>query len=128
MIKKIDEELYKVICGWWDHYGIVNWPLKTLSRGYVAFLNDKPICTCFAFVSDDKFYAYLIMSTMNPQTRSEERNQVFKEMIDELCKNLKEEGVVFMIAPANNPSLIKRYNDCGFQIADLDVVHTIKTL
>lgn len=128
MIRKIDAELYPVVCKWWDHYGMPHWPIETQDRGYVAFLGEKPICTCFAFVSDNKFYAYLIMSVMNPESRTEERNQVFKEMIDKLCEDLKSEGVTFMIAPANNPSLIKRYADCGFSIADLDVVHSIKSL
>lgn len=128
MIRKVDAGLYEVVCKWMEHYGIPIYPFQMLRRAYMAFIDEKPICFCFAFVSDDGFCAYLVMSVMNPDARTEDRNQVFASMIEKLCADLKEEGVTFVIAPANSPSLIQRYAGCGFMVADLDVVHSIKTL
>ncbi len=102
--------------------------MYVLKRSWVAFVDGNPVCSAFCFVDDSKYCAWLAYVTMNPAAKTAERSAGFTEMMAEIESSLKFEGVQFIYAPANNPSLIVRYKNAGFTTSDLDVVDMCKVL
>lgn len=129
MITPINDALYEIICGWWKAYG---WPIlpKELlpKRGYVAFIDEKPIIAGFILKDMDIPFGVFAYPTANPEASYEERTIGFSKLLAHVYEVSREIGLRHLMVAANNKSLCQRYLDNGFLKCDENVIHFYKEI
>lgn len=126
MIKQIDDELYKTVCDWWKAKNYPQIPFEMLTEGFVSFSGNKPVF--FGVLYSGGPFGFFAYPTVNPKSDFKEREEAFKDLINEVNKISKKLGVKCLNVITNNGSLIKRFEDNNFNQYDTDIVHLVKTI
>jgi hypothetical protein len=125
MIKQINDELYEVICGWWEKKGSkFDIAKEVLYEGYASFIENKPIFS--AYLYHQNALGWLAWVAANPESDSRERKVGMKLLVDGITEIASGRGIRLIWTPTNNASLISRFEDNGFLKYDCDVVHLLK--
>jgi hypothetical protein len=130
-VRKIDDELHNIFDLWIKKHGEVHKDMDSLPRsimgqGYMSFIDGVP--TTATFVYNTPVVAWFAWTAANPDVRGDKRDQGFFDLFQHVSEILKNDGVVLMFAGVTNNSLLKRFYDQGFTIANYDNVHVFKVL
>lgn len=130
-VRKIDSELRSLVDSWVlkhkeMHTDLTVVPSQILTNGYVAFAGDVPAVATFVY--SDNVICWYAWTTANPDVRGKDRDQAFKDLFEYTDKLMKDNGVLCAFAAVTNSSLLKRFYDEGFLVANYDNVHMLKPL
>ncbi len=130
-VVRINEELHDIFDSWIKKYGEAYKDMESIPRvimgeGYMSFVDDEPIAATFVYRSPT--IAWFAWTTANPDIRGVKRDQGLESLFDGVAEILKNDGVMCMFAGVTNSSLLKRFSDQGFTIANYDNVHVFKVL
>lgn len=115
MITPINDTLYEVICGWWKAYGFPVLPRDLLSkRGFISFVNSKPIVCGFLYKDETSSFGMLEWITINPDSSDDERFEAFNALMIHFKNLSKDIGIKFLISVSTNESLTSRLESSGF--------------
>lgn len=130
-VKKIDKELQSIVDGWISKHGEIHSdmaliPPQILLDGYVSFVDGVPVVATYVYTND--VIAWYAWTTANPDIRGKKRDDGFSLLFQHVNKEMKSKGVICAFAGVTNSSLLKRFYDDGFLVANHDNVHMIKVL
>lgn len=129
MIKSINDDLYKLICTWWEAHSWPALPQELLpKRGYVIYINEKPVIAGFVYKDETSGFGMLEWIVSNPESTKEERDEGFRELVAHVESVGREIGIKFLFTYANHVSLIQKYQSNGFMVVDQNNTHLIKEI
>ena len=118
IIKIIDQNLYKVLLGWWTHYNFPKMPFSMLptETSYMAFVGDKPICATLLFLPIPGSYkvGWTFFFSKNPDATHDEAVEGFKLLNDHVEDMCQLNGCIAVFTFVGNESLVHRLETSGF--------------
>ena len=127
MIKPVDDELYPMLCEWWKAHGWPEVPIGMLGqRGYIAFVEDKPIIAGFLLKDENSYFGMLEYVVANPEATQDEKSRGIAELIQSISKTAHDIEMRSMMTISDNPHLIQKYLDNGFKITSKSVTVLVK--
>lgn len=115
MIRQIDDELYQIVCGWWEKHGWPVIPKNMLGNdGYMIFIGEKPIMSAYLYKAENASYGMIEWVLSNPESTHEERTQVFDLLMDHLAVLAKDKKIACVQMFAKNKRLEDRLVKSGF--------------
>jgi len=122
----LGENDFEVFYSWCDAHQFPKLPRSILSsRGYMAFIEDKPIIAGFLYKDETSGFCLVEWVVSNPNSSSEEREEGLKELINQLRVEAKKLGGIILYTMVQNVNLIQRYLNNGFQVTDQNMTHLI---
>jgi len=126
MIRSIKAEDLPIIKGWWNEYSannesVVFGDLFLLENGCV--IEDDGIQAALWYYKAGPF-GMMNMFTMNPKQKK--RDEIFRELVQNVMERLKSDGVKMVLVVTNNASLAKRHCDLGFSVIGSDHLVLVK--
>lgn len=123
-----DVEYDEVLVNWWKDW---RWtpPSKDFlpNIGIMVSKEDIDICAGYLYVTNSKVsWIEFIVSNFN--YRESDRKEAIEFLINSMCVYAKNAGTKYIYTSLNNRSLIKRYENCGFQTGSEGCVELIKIL
>lgn len=126
--KQIDEELFKTVQEWFKSY---NWPMErwlVSDRGFVSYINDKPISAGWLYVCTGSQLGFMDWLVANPETSPEERAEGIKILLERIHEEAKEAGLKRFITITEQPTLMEKLESNGFYKTDENVTIFMKTV
>lgn len=115
MIRQINDDLYQILCGWWEARGVPALTKDLLgTQGYAYFLDDKPIIAGFLYKAENSSFGMVEWIVSSPESTREQRNLGFKELMDRLLAEAKEAKIRLLMTTVKHHSLMKRMEGEGF--------------
>ncbi len=130
MIKVLDEDLYKIVCSWWEHYKWTGVPINVLpARSYVYFDEEKPLCFGSLYKDETADFGMMDWIVANPDSTPEQRENAIREMEGHIRKVAEEIGVKLIITICVTEKLADKMEKLGYVKANKDYsAHLIKSL
>jgi len=123
-----DVEYDEVLVNWWKDW---RWtpPSKDFlpNLGIMVSKKGVDICAGYLYVTNSKVsWIEFIVSNFN--YREKDRKEAIEFLINSMCIYAQNAGTKYVYTSLNNKSLIKRYENCGFQTGSEGCVELIKIL
>ena len=129
MVKKINDELYKILCEWWVARGWPILPHGLLPKiGFASFIGEKPVIAGFLYKDSTSWFGMMEWVVANPDTSQDERDAGFKELAEHICGEAKKVGIACLMTAVNNDRLIEKYKTCGFEEKDKGMTIMMRNL
>lgn len=130
-IQKLDPSDYdKILLGWWKDWG---WTAPTKDflpdngeGGFIVFDDDTPICAGFVYVTNSKASWVDWIISSKTYNKKPERREAIKMLIDALTRLCESVGSKYCYALIKHQSLIKIYEEIGYNKADSYNLEMIK--
>ena len=115
MIHPLTNDLYQVLCGWWQSYG---WPIAPKNilpkRGYVSFIGENPMCAGFLYKDEDADFGVMDYIVCNPDSAPEERATAIDEIEKHIRGVAKSIGIVLLMTMSSTEKLTEKLEKTGY--------------
>lgn len=120
---------YPTVKNWWIAH---NWTPVHITRlpkiGRVIEHDGTPIAAAWLYKFVDGYAGWVEYTISNPETKSELRKEALLKLLASFEDVAKEERIDCLLTFTNHPSLIERFKDCGFQVADQNITMLMRKL
>ena len=121
-VRVLGENDFEVFYSWCDAHQFPKLPRSILSsRGYMVFIEDKPIVAGFLYKDETSGFCFFAWPVMNPLASSKEREEGFSALIEHVRVEANKIGGLMMVATPNHQGLINRYMHNGFKSTDQNI-------
>lgn len=131
MIKELNDEVYKIMCDWWNSYEFPRIPRKSLpDTTYIVYKDNIPVIAGSLYLLRSGNLAWVSWVISNPEVRGTVREEGFADLINIIENVAKANGVdlLFTVALRNKTKFLKKYTNNGFTVQTEDVVQLTKVL
>jgi|TARA_R100001129_G_scaffold105003_1_gene71772 hypothetical protein len=119
--RSFNDKDYNTVNSWWDYWwtegdGIER---KFLPRNKSCFIIEKgniPIAAAFLFIDKYSPMAYLTYMVSNPKYREKDRRSIIEQLITNIEKEAKSQGVEFIFTVCGNIHLENIHGKLGWTI------------
>jgi hypothetical protein len=127
MIKKIDDELYQVVCSWWKDRGWPQIPRVMLpDRGYVSFVADVPVAAAFLYKDESAAFGMIEWAISDPFAQVDTRSNAIDEVIAYIVNEANKIGIKLLFTSLKNKSLLERYKKNYFNVSDTEMTNMVR--
>ncbi len=119
-------ELYPLLEVWWAAKKFGSVPAILLPKeGWVAYIDEKPIATAFLYTTNTPI-AWVEWLVSNPESTKAERDETIPALLSFIEKEAVARGAMALFTSTQPEGVIKRFEACGFVVADTGMTNLIK--
>ena len=122
---------YEEMCKWWDFWwgegmAIERDILPHDDYCFIVEKNNIPVASVFLYVDKNAPVGYLTYMVSNPEYKEKDRRSVMEELILNVEKEMKNQGIKFMFTVCGNIHMENIHNKLGWTISKAPSYETFK--